>query len=121
MSLNIARLRRMIAEPTDATYTDADLEGIAERHVITDADGNESTDYNSAAAEIWGEKAACLAGAFGYSGDGGNLSRSQVFDHCRKMAAYFKSRGGLRLMRVVRDETQIPRWDDDLTVGEGNE
>ena len=117
MALDTARLRRMIAEPTDAVYSDDDLESIAERHVITDADGEESTDYNSAAAEIWGEKAACLAGAFDYSGDGGNMSRSQVFEHCQKMAAYFRSRGGLKILRVVRDETQTPVWDEDLTDG----
>lgn len=74
----VARLRRMVGELTDLTYSDDDLEGYIERYPLEDARGEapqvESTtvpgtleenadwtatyDLHAAAAEIWQEKAA---------------------------------------------------------------
>lgn len=110
MANDIARLRRMIAEPTDAVYSDAALSELLERWPIPDSEGNDTDaddwtatyDYNAAAAEVWGEKAACLSGAFDYSGDGGSMSRSQLFNQARKMSAYYRSRSCPTVTRVRR-------------------
>lgn len=49
-------------------------------------------DLNAAAAQIWQEKAAVPAADFDYSADGGNYSRSQVFEQAMKQARYYGAR-----------------------------
>ena len=78
----VTLMRRMIAEPTVTTYSDSDIRGYIERYPLMDGLGNvpyvesETTpgtleinadwiatyDLNAAAADIWAEKAAALAG-----------------------------------------------------------
>jgi len=107
----IAKLRRMVAEPTLTTYSDTDLAGYIEAHAVVDANGMEplfyagvnqgmvanptwmsTYDLNSAAADVWEEKAAAPAEDFDMEADGAQLSRSQVYEHYMKQARYYRSR-----------------------------
>lgn len=113
---DIARLRRMVAEPTDAGgYLDVVLAAAIERYPLLDADGYDSTDadwvatydLNSAAAEVWQEKAAALTGNFDFSADGASFSRSQAHAQAAKQARYYAARRmptTITLVRVTNDD-----------------
>lgn len=108
----VARLRRMVGEPTEATYTDEALEDAIERYPLEDARGEgpwvESTttpgtleanpdwtptyDLNQAAADVWQEKASAFVGAFDFSDAGQSFSRSQVHGQMMAQARYYRAR-----------------------------
>jgi hypothetical protein len=109
----IARVRRMVAEPTEATYNDASIAGYIERYPLLDERGqapytwDASTipptktantawiatyDLHAAAAEIWGEKAASQAGLFDHEADGGSFKRSQAYEHAMGQQRYHNAR-----------------------------
>lgn len=91
---DVARLRRLTAEPTEDTYTDEAFESAIERYPINDSDGNEPDDsdwtatYNVylAASEIWTEKAAAIAGSYDFTADGSSFQRSQLYEQYTQQA-----------------------------------
>lgn len=97
---DVVRLRRMVAEPTEAVYTDEDLEELISLKPINDSDGLEpdndswveTYDLFAVASEIWMEKAGALSEEFDFSADGGNFSRSQKYQFAVKQSLYYKSR-----------------------------
>lgn len=99
-SSTLARLRRMVAEPTTDTYTDIDLSEYVGRYPLADASGNEPTDtgwtgnwdLNQAAADIWEEKAAALAANFDFAADGGDYKRSQAYAQAMQAARNYRAR-----------------------------
>lgn len=113
---DIARLRRMVAEPTTTTYSDSVLTETIERYPVVDADGlapddddwTATYDLSAAAADVWGEKAAALATAFDFTADGGSFSRSQMVKQAQTMASYYRSRRYARsvLMRADLNATE---------------
>lgn len=104
----VKRLRRMIAEPTVATYSDAELVVYIESYPLHDLAGNASDhddwtaryDLNHAAAEIWGEKAGAPTQDFDFHADGGVYQRSQVYEQCMKQARYYASRKAVGSVKV---------------------
>jgi len=113
----IARLRRMVAEPTTATYTDDDLAAYIAAHPLMDANGRKqyvvqalgttvpptadplwvpTYDLNAAAAEVWGEKAAALAANFDVNADGASMALSQKYAHACERARYYRARRAMR-------------------------
>lgn len=89
----IDRLRRMVAEPTSDTYTDAMLEDYLTRYPLPDSDGELTLiDFNLAAAQVWEEKAAAVAGDYDFTADGGSYQRSQVYAQMMATARGFRSR-----------------------------
>lgn len=126
---DIAELRRMIAEPTTATYSDVLLASLIERRVVPDARGVDplvldyttspptwtastlwipTYDLNACAADIWEEKAAAVACQIDYTADGASNAMSQRHKQFSATAQRFRSRscpGALRMARVelVRD------------------
>ena len=109
---DVARLRRMVAEPTTATYSDATLEDIIERYPVADAAGvfpdeegwaANAYDLNAAAAEVWAEKAAALAANFGFTADGATFHREQAHSHALKQARFFAARRGVATVRLVTE------------------
>lgn len=119
----IARVRRMVNEPTMATYEDADISAIIETYPLIDERGEEpytwdnstepptkdtndnwivTYDLNAAAADIWEEKAASVAQDFDFKADGGGYTRSQVYDQFMKIARHYRSK------RSVTTITQEP-------------
>jgi endonuclease/exonuclease/phosphatase family metal-dependent hydrolase len=86
----VARLRRLTAEPDGSNgYDDPTLTEIIERYPLVDVDGY---DLNAAAADVWAEKAAVLAGDFDFSADGGQYSRSQAHQQAMQMSRYYRAR-----------------------------
>ena len=109
----IAQLRRWVAEPSTATYSDADLTTLVESFPVMDELGREpyawdysttpptldenddwvaTYDLRAAAAEVCEEKAAAVAARFDFAADGANFSRSQEYDHWMKQARYHAAR-----------------------------
>lgn len=97
---DVARLRRLVNEPTTTTYDDDALAEYIERYPVTDSAGLDpedagwaaTYDLNAAAADIWGEKAAALQGQYDFSADGGSYSRGQQYEQAVKMANYYAAR-----------------------------
>lgn len=126
----IARLRRMIAEPTDATYSDAELRGYIEAYPLLDERGEEpytydvaaepptredndnwiaTYDLNAAAADVWEEKASALAGQFDFSNDAGRFDRSQAYEHAMGRTRYYRSRRSPRTVTAKQ-------WPEETTA-----
>ena len=110
-AIQIALLRRMVAEPTLDNFTDFRLIEAIETYPTLDPDGlgPGETGYdanvynlNLAAADIWDEKAACLAVQYDYSAGASNFSRSQLYEQAMKHARYHRSRAMTKTMRAVK-------------------
>lgn len=119
----VARIRRMTNEPTEATYDDDAITEYIEYYPLVDARGQspliESTttagaldenpdwiatyDLNAAAADIWSEKSSILSQDYDFSADGGNYTRSQAYEQAMKQARYYRAR------RSVSTITQSPQ------------
>jgi len=132
-TLDYDAIRRKCGESTEATYTDAVLEAMAGECLTFDEHGRApgdaeyitTYDVNRVVADVWDEKASAAACCFDYSGDGANLSRSQIADNYRKMATRWRARSCPRVLRVYRRGTQdiIEEIEDEenLNTGTGNE
>ncbi len=117
----VARLRRMVAEPTTTTYDDAAVRQIIADAVVTDrataarAGGEYDVvdvryipqppqfDLNAAAALIWEEKLAALVGAGTYdlTADGESFALSQRVTQYEKLVAYYLSRRRITSVRQI--------------------
>lgn len=112
----LSQLRRMIAEPTILTYSDAALTEYIERYPHMDEWGETplgvwgevntawtaTYDLNGAAADLWQEKAAAVASKFDFTADGGNYSQSQQYEQFMKQARYYRSRRLPSTVRLVK-------------------
>lgn len=119
----IAQLRRMVAEPTATTYSDATLTTYIETYPLLDERGeapytwDDSTDpptqeandswiptydLHAAAGDIWEEKAANWADKYQFAADGGNYSRNQVYEQMMASARYHRSRRASKTMTAVK-------------------
>ncbi len=109
----IAQVRRMVAEPTTTTYSDAAVQGYIEAYPRLDERGEEpyawdtstdpptkddnedwipTYDLHAAAADIWDEKAATLASRHDFTADGASHSLSQQYAQAMAQARYHRSR-----------------------------
>lgn len=109
----IAQVRRMVNEPSETTYTDDDITTYIESYPLLDERGevpytwDTSTspptqddnddwiptyDLHAAAADIWEEKASVVAADFDFRADGGQYSRSQVYEQYMKQCRFHRSR-----------------------------
>lgn len=126
----IVTLRRLIAEPTDATYTDVMVVAAIEARPVRDANGYEplkwdytttppsqvtnpdwtaTFDLNAAAADIWDEKAAAVACDFNFSADGASYNRQQVFDHYERMARKYRSKARIGSTKLRSTQREVTR------------
>jgi len=72
-------------------------------------------DLNASAADIWQRKASHYATAFDFSTDNHNLRRSQIYDHCLRMADYYGAlagntnvgAGGMSSISVTRSDCTV--------------
>lgn len=109
----IAQLRRMVAEPTNDTYNDAALTEYIQKYPLLDEQGEPpyyldtstqpptqednddwipSWDLASAAADVWEEKAALVAGSYDVSVDGASHRLSQKYEQAMAQVRYHRSR-----------------------------
>lgn len=92
------RLRRMINEPTEATYTDEDLLGYL----------YETEDLNLVASIILMEKSAALRQTmYDYGTEGERFQLSQVIENLEKLAKYYSQKAKVSSSQWVKspDET----------------
>lgn len=110
---DIARIRRMIAEPTTTTYTDQVLREWLARYALVDRNGIEpqylaqysppiyadntdwiaTYDFNAVAADVWAEKASSLASRYDFRDDRGqDFKRSQGYQQALAQSRYYRSR-----------------------------
>ena len=120
----ITQLRRMIAEPTTTTYSDAVLSEIILAHPLIDSSGNfpdeddwtATYDLNAAAADVWDEKAAGLASDYDFNADGASFSRSQAYEQASHMARKYRSRRSavtIRLIKAPKEADSIDFTEED--------
>lgn len=92
---DIARLRRMVDEPTTTTYSDLLLASYLEAWPLTDKNGLnvddgaswiEAYDLHAAAADIWEEKAGAYASKHDFQADGASYSSSQMYQNAMNAA-----------------------------------
>ena len=119
----LARLRRMVAEPTEATYTDVDLIALIKAFPTAQRVGqnqwvvNSSRidvvvwDLHAAAAQIWEEKVAALIGqgAYDITADGQTLHRDQKLQQYRAQVAYHTARRRVRSVKILVAPTRAQR------------
>lgn len=117
----IAQLRRMVAEPTEATYSDETAAAYIERYPLLDERGEapytyDSTttpptqtantewiatyDLNAAAADIWDEKTAAIASQYDFSADGSRFDMSKQVQQYEKRARYYRMRQAAKTARL---------------------
>ncbi len=96
----IAQLRRMVAEPTDATYDDMALAGYIEAHDR----GEAGYDLHAAAADIWEEKAAALAGNMDFTADGATHHLSQQYQQAMAQAELHRRKAIATMVTLWRSD-----------------
>jgi hypothetical protein len=119
----LRRLRRMVAEPTEATYTDADLIAMLKAFPTASNVGQNNWvansslvdvvvwDMHAAAARIWEEKVAALIGqgAYDIDADGQTLHRDQKLQQYRTQVAYHTARRRVRSVKILVAPTRAQR------------
>lgn len=124
----IEQMRRMVAETTSETYSDATLTTYIERYPHMDEFGESATlddgtanddwtptyDLHAAAADVWEEKAAAAASKFNFKVDGGDYAMSNQYEQYMKMARHHRSRRMPSSMRMrqfpVEDDSVAQSW-----------
>ena len=101
---DIDKIRRMTAEPTATTYSDATISG----YLVT-----ASGDMNAVAGEIWSEKASSLqATNYDFTADKSTYHLSQVYEFAVGRAKYYNSRRQPRTSLWVKDPEEPDSFDD---------
>lgn len=123
----IAQLRRMVAEPTTTTYSDALLTTYIEKYPHIDEQGelpytlssdtppeqvvNDDWipiyDLHAAAGDIWEEKAATVANLYDFAADGGNYSRSNQYEQYMAQARNHRARRMPGMMRLHKSPKEV--------------
>ena len=132
----IARLRRMVSEADDTTYSDALLTTYIEAYPLIDERGElpytwdtstqpptqddnddwvDTYDLNAAAGDIWEEKAAGIAADFDFKADGGQYSRSQAYEQAMKQARWFRNRRSPTSMTLKKSPEESEFGVNDLS------
>jgi hypothetical protein len=123
----VAQLRRMVAEPTTTTYSDATLITYIETYPHMDQFGEESLDawgdantdwtptydLHAAAADIWEEKAATVSHRVDFNADGGSYSVSQQYEQYMKQCRYHRARrmpSTAKMFRSPEEFTADENW-----------
>ena len=120
---DVSRLRRYIAEPTAATYTDEELTLLIKESALMDVDGKEPSDPNwnptydvfKVASDIWLEKASAVADEFDFDSDGGRFNRSQKVEAYTKQSSYYRSRSKASSLQTKQrpiEKLSTSGWED---------
>lgn len=122
----------MIAEPTDAVYSNGNLAVYIENYPRVDAHGRDpfrtgstvppsleanpdwqaTYDLNAAASTLWAEKASALTGKFNFATDGQSFSRSQLYDQAMKQARYYSARRSPSTITLAPSPLRNPTPDE---------
>ena len=133
----IATVRRMVAEPTTTTYSDALITTFIEAYACIDARGEmpftwstttppaqvvnpswvATYDLNGAASDIWQEKAGALAANYDFVADGGNYSRSQAYEMAMKQVRFYRARRRASTSTMVKSPDELQGNSDFQWIG----
>ena len=114
-----------VTDPTGGTIDAADYTLDAARGVVTfDTDrmatgtltyylSGQTYEPNSAAADVWGQKAAHYVTAYDFSTDNHSLRRGQIIDNCLKMARQYSNMKPVFSVTMERSDTSCPSDDED--------
>lgn len=120
--IEVVRLGLEIPEGREEAFTDELIAGFLEAHPVKDSAGRKPTDagwaetydVNAATADLWSLIAACASALYDFSADGATFTRSQVYDHARKMQRHFNGKARATSVAITRDrQTDIlyqGRW-----------
>jgi hypothetical protein len=122
----IANLRRMVAELTTTTYSDALVTAYIEKYPHLDEFGEAPLDFygdpnsdwtptydlHGAAADIWEEKAVLKIEKFDFTADGGTFRMSQQYEFCMRQARVNRSRMSPRSARMVQSPAETSKYSD---------
>jgi hypothetical protein len=105
------RLGLEIPEGKAADFTDALLAGFIEAHPVNDAAGRRPTDsswqptydLNAATADLWSLIAASVSSLYDFGADGATFSRSQVYEHARRMQRHFQGKAHATSASITRE------------------
>lgn len=119
----IERIRRMVAEPETANYSDTLLGEYIETYPLLDERGEQpytwnittepptktananwvpTYDLHAAAADIWEEKASTWADKYNFSADGASYSRSNAYEQIMARVRYHRSRRSSKTATLVK-------------------
>lgn len=117
---DLARLRRMVSEPSEDTYTDELLTEYLQLWPLVDNNGRDYNNENwtegydlfAAAADIWDEKAALIYNKHDFTADGASFSSNQMFENAKALANHFRSLQKAKVKRapVVGRNTYFPSY-----------
>lgn len=124
----LLELRRKAGEVSGNNYSDSQLTAYLARYPLIDVNGRQwyldpqymtgsgstaqptvllnpvwipTFDVNSAAADVWQEKAASLVNNYDFSAEGASYSRSQMYEHAMAQARYFRGRRAPSFQRAT--------------------
>ena len=105
----IRALRRMIAEPEETEFDDAELARTIESHPLVDSVGRlpahsewaPTYDLHAAAATLWDAKAGALAGNFDFTADGATYNRRQAHENAVRRARHYRSRSAAQSATLI--------------------
>ena len=141
-AVQIATVRRMVRELDDTTYDDDAIQTFIETYPVLDErgevpytwdtstspptrDANEdwipTYDLHAAAADVWEEKAAVVSQDFDFKADGGQFSRSQVYEQFMKSARYHRARRNPRTHTLVMYPDPGGGEDPDWVINEAED
>jgi hypothetical protein len=103
-AMQIARVRLLIADPAGESqvFSDGDIEATLAEHEISDGE----YDVYGAAAELLEMWAAREKLSFDFSADGAQYRRSQKVANLLDLAAQFRRRQQVQVIRQVRGDIQ---------------
>jgi hypothetical protein len=114
-----------ITDPTGGTVGTSDYTLDAPRGIVTFGTDRMATgtvtyyltgqtfDPNSAAADVWNQKASHYVTAYDFSTDNHNLRRGQIIDNCLKMAKEYTNRQPVFSVNIDRSDTDVALDDDE--------
>jgi hypothetical protein len=114
-----------ITDPAGGTVGTADYTIDAPRGIITfDTDraatgtityylSGQAYEPNSAAADVWNQKASHYVTAYDFSTDNHSLRRGQIIDNCLKMAREYTSRKPIFSVTMERSDTNPDETEDE--------
>ncbi len=110
----VETLRRMVAEPTQDTYSDLTLQEMIEDYPLLDDDGNDYSetdwepnyDLHAAAADVWEQKAASFIEDFDFRADGAAYNLGDRQEQMMARVRYHRA-------RVTPKSARLYKWPEE--------
>jgi hypothetical protein len=109
--IDVVRLGLEIPAGREDDFTDELVAGFIEAHPVKDSAGRRPADLgwaatydlNAAVADLWSLIAANLSALYDFTADGASFTRSQAYEHARKMQRHFQGKAHATSAPVTRE------------------